>query len=395
MLNAQGSEGSFIQPSPFNIETVPVPILAAIAAIAVLFLLLISLIVAVRRGSRRIDELRAAQEADRAPLLLQQEIDSLREHVGRSLQASTQGVQRQIAQLAGQLDQRLHQSHSLAQQTQQTLGERLDTTTRVVGNVQRSLGVLEEGHRQLLAIGKDIASLQDLLRPPKLRGGLGELLLEDLLAQVLPPAHVALQYGFADGRKVDAVLKLDGGLVPVDAKFPLDNFQRLRQAPAPEQARARRAFITDVRRHIDAVAKYILPDEGTLDFALMYVPAENIFYEIIVRDERGSEESLSEYALRQRVVPVSPASFYAYLQAIALGLRGLHVEERAREIMAQLGRLQGDVARLRDSFRVVGRHLGNASSSLSTADAALQRLETRLAGFAGEVAPGAEPEVGP
>lgn len=354
------------------------------AAALTLGLLLLLLLFAVRRGAARLEALRTAQEADRSSLLLQQEIDALREHVGRSLQASTQGMQRQIAQLAGQLDQRLHQSHTLAQQTQQNLGERLDATARVVGTVQRSLGTLEEGHRQLLDIGRDIASLQDLLRPPKLRGALGELLLEDLLAQVLPPAHVEAQYSFADGRKVDAVIKLESGLVPVDAKFPLDNFQRLRQAPEPEQARARRAFVTDVRRHIDAVAKYILPDEGTLDFALMYIPAENVFYEIIVRDERGGEDSLSAYALRQRVVPVSPASFYAYLQAIALGLRGLRVEERAREILAQLGRLQGDVGRLRESLRVVSRHLGNAASSLSTTETALQRLETRLASFSGE-----------
>jgi len=255
-----------------------------------------------------------------------------------------------------------------------------------VGEVQRGLGELREATAKVYEVGRDVASLQDILRAPKLRGGLGEFLLCDLLAQVLPAAHYTIQHEFRGGERVDAVVRLGGGLVPVDAKFPLEDFRRLLQAAdGDERTRAKRAFGVRLRKHVDDIAaKYIRPDEGTFDFALMYVPAENVYYETIVRDEDGAEHALGAYALERRVVPVSPNSFYAYLQAIVLGLRGLRIEARAEEVMGHLSRLAADLGRIRDDFRLVGKHLGNAQQAYAAADRRLDRLGTKVSAIAGD-----------
>ena len=176
--------------------------------LAALLGLLLILLLQQRRTAAGVEALNAAREADRSSLMLQQQIDGLRSELGRSLDASTQSLNQQLAQMLTAVNQRLHQNAELMQQTQRALGERLDSTAQVVGAVQRSLGGLEEASRKIYEIGKDIASLQQILRAPKLRGGLGELLLEDLLAQILPADHFVAQYTFRNGQKVDAVIKL-------------------------------------------------------------------------------------------------------------------------------------------------------------------------------------------
>jgi DNA recombination protein RmuC len=169
-------------------------------------------------------------------------------------------------------------------------------------------------------------------------------------------------------------------LVPVDAKFPLENFKRITEAATDEdKSRAKKQFVVDVKKHIDAIAaKYILPDEGTYDFALMYIPAENVYYETIIRDEAAAEKSLCHHAMSQRVIPVSPNSFYAYLQAIVLGFKGMKIEDRAKEILQYLGRLQGDFARFRDEFALLGKHVGHAQSSYQNADRRLEQFSQKL-----------------
>ena len=325
---------------------------------------------------------------------MQQQIDQLRTQLSQALDNGSRQVQQQLGQMLGHVNDRLKENAEVMQQTQHSLGERLDNAARVVGSVQKSLGGLEEANRRIYEVGKDIASLQEILRAPKLRGGLGEFLLADLLAQVLPPGHFSTQYRFHSGEKADAVIRLGNSLVPVDAKFPLENFKRALVADADEERmRAQKLFTADVRKHIDAIAqKYILPDEGTYDFALMYIPAENVYYETIIKEEFAAEKSLSEYALSKRVIPVSPGSFYAYLQAIVLGLKGMKVEERAKEIIRYLSRLQGDFGRFRDEFDLVGKHLGHAQSSYQNADKRIEQFGQKL--LSAEIPP-AEPAVIP
>lgn len=313
-------------------------------------------------------------------LLLQQQVEQLRIQLGQVLDNGTQLIQQQLGQLLGHVNDRLKENAQVLYQTQQNLGERLDNAARVVGSVQKSLGGLEEANRKIYEVGKDIASLQEILRAPKLRGGLGEFFLEDLLAQILPSHHFSTQYSFRSGEKVDAVIKLGNSLVPVDAKFPLENFRRILKAAAEdERTRARRQFVADVKRHIDAIAgKYIVPDEGTYDFALMYIPAENVYYEIIIKDDALGDHNLSQYALSKRVIPVSPNSLYAYLQAIVWGLKGMRIEERAKEIIQYLGRLQGDFAKFREDFDLLGKHLGHAQLSFQGAEKRLEQLGQKL-----------------
>ena len=278
--------------------------------------------------------------------------------------------------LQGQLDALRDQMRASLEGGRLEIDRRLAETNRVVSEVRQGLGAVGSQVQAVDATARDLRRLQELLRSPKVRGGLGELLLGDLLGQVLPSAGFSLQHEFSGGERVDAVLRVGPGLVPVDAKFPLENFERLRLADREESRRdGRRAFRADVRRHVDAVAKkYIRPDEGTYEFAMMYVPAEAVHQEMLAQDGDDGLD-LFHYALERRVVPVSPQSFYAYLQVIVLGLRGLSIEGRAREIMDRLGLLQNRLERFAESFDLTTRHLSNAQRQAEEAGRRLARLE--------------------
>jgi len=309
--------------------------------------------------------------------LLQQQLDALRGQLGSGLTGQSQLLGQHLSQLTTQVNDRLRESLDVVQRSQASVGERLDNTARVVGDVQRGLGELREATAKVFEVGRSVNQLHDILKAPKLRGGFGELLLADLLAQVLPAEHIALQHAFKSGERVDAAIKLGDGLVPIDAKFPLEDFRRMLDAPDDDaRARARKAFVARVRKHVDDVAaKYIVPDEGTYDFALMYIPAENVFYEAIVRDET---RELTSYALERKVVPVSPNTLYAYLQAIALGLKGMRIEAQAQEVMGRLQRLTGELGRVRDDMRLAGKHLTNAQACFGAAERRLDKFEQRL-----------------
>ena len=199
--------------------------------------------------AREVRRTRAPRDDTGALLLLQQQLDALRAQVAEALAGQGQLVGQQLARLTGQMNDRLRESLEVVQCSQAAVGERLDNTSRVVGEVQKGLGELREAASKVYEVGRDVASLHDILRAPKLRGGLGEFLLGDLLAQVLPSAHFTLQHAFRSGERVDAVVRLGDGLVPVDAKFPLEDFRRLLEAADDdERARARKAFVARVRR---------------------------------------------------------------------------------------------------------------------------------------------------
>jgi DNA recombination protein RmuC len=290
-------------------------------------------------------------------------------------------VSTQLQQVTAEVNRRLQETMGLIQAAQSTMGERLDQAAAAVSQVHGQLGTLTEATRRMELVGRDIAGLEQILRAPKVRGGLGEILLERLLEEILPGGCFRLQHAFRGGDKVDAVIVLGDRLVPVDSKFPLENFRRLLEEPQEDRRRtARRAFGRDVRNRVDEIAKkYILPDEGTFDFALMYIPAENVYYEVIVKDgDEADEDALLSYALSRRVIPVSPNSFYAYLQVILLGLKGLRIEQNAREILATLGRLTGDLTRFREHFDTLGKHITNAKNKYEEATTALARFEAKL-----------------
>ena len=252
---------------------------------------------------------------------------------------------------------------------------RLESASQTTNKIHERLGKVDEATTQMLERAKDLARLEQALRPPKARGGFGELLLENLLRDRLPPTAYEMQYTFDSGERVDALVKVDRN-IPIDSKFPLDNYNRLVEAESDdERTLAERQVARDVKQHIEAIAaKYIRPDEGTYDFAFMYIPVEAVYYELAC----GKTGALLAYAHERRVFPVSPTTFTAYLQVIALGLRGMQIEQHAHEVMAYVAELQRDFDRFADDFDKVGTHIGHAQSKYHEASKRLDRFETKL-----------------
>jgi DNA recombination protein RmuC len=189
---------------------------------------------------------------------------------------------------------------------------------------------------------------------------------------------------------VDAIIKIGNNLVPIDSKFTLENFKKFTSEEDDKTKEdLRKKFVADVKKHIEEISdKYILPDEGTFDFALMYIPAENIYYETILKDETfGEERSIFSSSIKKRVIPVSPNSFYAYLQVIVLGLKGLQIEKEAQSLFQSLARLQGDLGRFKKDFQVMGSHLVNAKTKFDDAEKRLTRFSDKL-----EIVSGEEPK---
>lgn len=296
------------------------------------------------------------------------------QEAGRAAQSQME-AQRQ--EMSARLDQQRQEMNERLDRVQSSVGQSLTSTADTMGRIGEQLGGLGESARRILEIGQDIASLQDLLQPPKLRGKLGEMMLEQLLAQVLPAAHYSVQHRFRNGEVVDAVIRLPEGLVPIDSKFPVESFQRLAEAETEDdRRRLRREFVRAVRARIDEVTKYIRPEEGTLDFALMYVPAENVYYEAIL----GADADLPlTYSLDRHVYLVSPNTFYAFLQALVRGLNIVRVEQHAREIMDRLTQTQREFEKFRGEFDVLGGHIGRAKSKYDDVDKMVSRFGERLA----------------
>jgi DNA recombination protein RmuC len=263
---------------------------------------------------------------------------------------------------------------------------------RALADVRERLAELAVAARSLDGLDAAVGELRRVLVVPKLRGALGELWLEELLRDALPPGHVERQYRFRSGERVDAVLRLRDRLVPVDAKFPLEAWQRVIAADGPEADRERRAFLRAVRARVDEIAaKYIRPDEGTTDFAIMYVPAEGVFYEAILRDEPGDGgETTLEYARRRHVLVASPHTLWAYLGAVTHGLRGVALEAHEREVLDALTGLQRDVTAYFDAAEVARRHLANAVRQLEDAERLGYRLQDRLGALLSAAPPPAQ-----
>jgi DNA recombination protein RmuC len=230
-----------------------------------------------------------------------------------------------------------------------SFNQRLDNAAKVIGDVQKNIGEFSE-------IGRGMKDLQDFLRSPKLRGNIGEQVLKELLGQFLPKESFNLQYAFKSGEKVDAAIKTSAGIIPVDSKFPLENFRKMSSAKTDqEKMLAEKEFVRDVRGHIDDIGrKYILTEEGTIDYALMYVPSESVYYEIV------NNQDLFDYSQKKRVLPVSPTTFYAYLRAILMSFEGQKIEQKAREILSSLRAIQKDYTKVEDNLNILQKHLTNA-----------------------------------
>jgi DNA recombination protein RmuC len=258
----------------------------------------------------------------------------------------------------------------------QRVDTRLAASATTANDVSQKLGEVARATEEMIVRARDLGRLEQALRPPKARGGFGELHLEALLQDCLPPSAYELQYTFPTGTRVDAVVCAGGLLLPVDSKFTFDNFERMVGAVADtDRERFQKDFARDVKAKVDEIAsRYILPAHGTFDFAFMYCPAESVYYEVV----SGKTGQLLRYAQERRVYPVSSTTFHAYLSMILLGLKGMQIEERAQEVMAYCAGLQKDFAAIRTDFDLVGTHLGNAQKKFADAEKRFDKFETNL-----------------
>ncbi len=279
----------------------------------------------------------------------------------QGMRADVALLQQTIADLRGSNTQALTELRTEVQRslgaTEQQVLLQSGSTQRTLGELGVKLASLGEQSARIGELAKDVGSLHELFRAPKLRGGFGEVMLERVLADNLPASAFQLQYGYHDGTRVDAIVRFGGRLVPIDAKFPIESFNALSAAADDaERASRRRAFVQQVKRHVDAVAKYIAPAEGTIDYAFLYFPAEGVYYAAAI-----AEPDLRDYCAERRVLPTSPNTLVAYLQMVSLGLRGLAMEERSRELQEGLRRAALELEKFRAAYDTLGDHLRNAT----------------------------------
>src|SRR3989339_534152 len=242
-----------------------------------------------------------------------------------------------------------------------SFNERLDNAARVIGDVNKNIGEFSE-------IGRGMKDLQEFLSSPKLRGNIGEQVLKELLKQFLPKESFNLQYTFKSGEKVDAAIKTSAGIIPVDSKFPMENFRKMQT-----DKNFAKPFENDVKKHIDDISrKYILTDEGTLDYALMYIPSEAVYYEIV------NNQTLFDYAQSKRILPVSPTTFYAYIKAILMSFEGQKIEKQAQEILSSLRAIKKDYGKVEENLNTLQKHLVNATNMMSNVFSSFTNLGQKI-----------------
>lgn len=256
---------------------------------------------------------------------------------------------------------------SQLQSSTKALNERLDNAARFIAAVQRNIGEMSE-------IGRGMKELQEFLKSPKLRGNIGEHILKELLSQMLPKQLFNLQYTFKSGATVDAAIKTGNGIIPIDSKFPMENIRALMGVKDDaERKLLNKEFEKDVKKHIDDISKkYILTEEGTIDYALMYLPSEAVYYEVV------NNPHLFEYSATKRVLPVSPVTFYAYLRAILMSFEGQKIEKQAKQILQTIRAVQKDYLKVEDNLGVLGRHVTNAYNQMSNVLSSFTLLGQKL-----------------
>ncbi|MGC0772645.1 MAG: DNA recombination protein RmuC [Candidatus Acidiferrum sp.] len=283
-----------------------------------------------------------------------------------------QSVSQRLESVTKALQDGVSSSAQIATQGQTAIANELKNTREQIGHIQKQLGEFQELGRGISSATK---SLEGILGGAKTRGLLGEVTLERLLEDSLPSSQYATQYRFSSGEAADAVVFLrDKKLVAIDSKFPLDAFRRI----SAEGEEAKRAFATAVKSHADSIAKkYIVPNEGTLDLALMFVPSESVYYEMLMtEDSKG--DPLDSYCRGKNIIAVSPNTLYAHLCVIHLGLRGMQIEENAKRISAGLSGIHKQMDTFSDVFEKLGTHLKNAQQSYSEADKRLEKTQNTL-----------------
>lgn len=255
-------------------------------------------------------------------------------------------------------------------------------STSAFGEIQQKLGALENSALQMQKIAQEVTNLNNLLHTPKLRGNFGEYLLYNLLKDTLPAKNFSTQFQFSDGAAVDAIIKLGKTIIPVDSKFPLESFERyITSTDSESKKKAKTEFIRSVKTRIDEISKkYIRPQEGTFDFALMYIPSESVYYEILTNDSKKGYE-LFDYSMKSRVIPVSPNTFYAYIMAIVYGLKGMKIEEQAESIIKKISGIQKNFKDFAEDLSTLGKHISNANAKFGEVNEKAASIGNQLSGL--------------
>lgn len=281
-------------------------------------------------------------------------------------------LQNQINELNRTLDNRLQESVKMMQ-------GQFGAGNKIIEEVTAKLVKLDETNRQVVGFADQLRALQDVLKNPKQRGVLGEYYLETLLKNTFPPGSYQIQYEFKNGAIVDAVIFYQDKIVPIDSKFSLENYNRIVEASGDERVRLEKVFRNDLKTRIDETAKYVRPEEGTMDFAFMFIPAEAIYYDLLVNQVgaiKSNTRDLVEYAIRdKKVIIVSPTSFAAYLQTVLQGLRSQQIQKSHQEIINRVQMLGKHINAYEDYFRKVGNHLGTTVNSYNTAYKELGKID--------------------
>jgi DNA recombination protein RmuC len=354
--------------------------MVTLAAFAVLFMLVILILIKLYSGKTGT----LAPDLTPQMLDLKNELNELKTKQLEGQQVSLSSQQKLLLDTQNQLGSQLQQMMTMMNQNlnsnQSNIASQLNNSNRVINEIHTKLGALEATTNHIQELGKDISKLQDILQAPKLRGNLGEYLLEELLKQILPGANYAIKHNFKNGTQVDAIIKLAGYIVPVDSKFPLESYQRFTEAGSEENKKIfKKEFVASVKKRIDETAKYINPAEDTFEFAMMYIPAENVFYEVIINDSSTNKEyELLNYAMSKHVIPVSPNSFYAYLMALVFGLRGLKIEQEAKTILGELSQVQDRFGKFFADYSLVGKHISSAVNKYADSEKSAGKINDQI-----------------
>jgi len=308
----------------------------------------------------------------------------------RKSEGSSDGLtllQQQMQELSKTLDARVSES---SRAMQENAHRQFSESSRLIKEITQEVTSVKEIGRQTQGFAEQLKGLQDILKNPKQRGVLGEYYLETVLKNVLPPGMYQTQYPFKNGEIVDAVVFVDKKIVPIDSKFSLENYNRLVQAAPEERPALEKAFVGDLKLRITETAKYIRPDEGTMDFAFMFIPSEGIYYDLLTNQVgAGEDENLIQRAAsKYKVIIVSPTSFLAYLQTVMQGLKALKIEKQAEEIQKRVGELgkhlqtyEGFVQKLGNSLSTSVNHYNAAYKELGKVDKDVLRISGGSAGI--------------
>lgn len=326
----------------------------------------------------------AGLKNDQATQLLKTDIDTL-----------SRGVSELQTNIQESINQKLNSSQS---QLNESIQRQFAQSARIIADVTQRLAKLDETNRRVVDVADELKTLQNVLQNPKQRGVVGEYYLQSVLANVLPPGHYKMQHRFADGEIVDAALFLqDGKILPIDSKFSLENYNRLiEEADKAVKEALIKKFKSDLKNRIDETAKYIRPQENTMDFAFMFIPSESLYYDLLINKvgtTSANSRDLIEYAFAEKhVIIVSPTSFMAYLQTVMQGLRSLQIEEQAKEIQKRVGELGRHVAAYEVFMQKLGGSLGTTVNHYNNAHKELAKIDKDVVKIA-DTTPAVEPLV--